>query len=273
MESFGAYGVTAKSNREVRDLDRLHDEISVRGFAVQQGVLTSEEVATLNCKLDEIYAVQCEEIGGEENLRQIQDLDLVRCPLAYDRNFLSLATNPGLTGVARKVLGDNVVLVMQNGVINQPHRLQFQTKWHRDLNYQHWVSSKPLAMSAFVALEDFTPETGGTVFLPSSHKFEGFPAQHLIEQSEVQPWAPAGSVLFFDAMTFHRAGINRSGKIRRGINHVIGVPILAQQINIPALLGAGEPLDPWLSAYLGYRWNGPSSVAEWRRRKLSQAVC
>ena len=111
------------------------------------------------------------------------------------------------------------------------------------------------------------------MFLPSSHKFEDFPSQHLVEQSEIQPSAPAGSVLFFKAMTLHRAGINRSEKIRRGINHVIGVPILAQQINIPDVLGAEEPTDPWLSGYLGYRWNASSNVAQWRQRKLAQMVC
>ncbi len=64
---------------------------------------------------------------------------------------------------------------MQNGVINRPERVQAQTGWHRDLNYQHWVPSKPLAVSALVCLEDFNVETGGTAFLPSSHKFEAFP--------------------------------------------------------------------------------------------------
>jgi ectoine hydroxylase-related dioxygenase (phytanoyl-CoA dioxygenase family) len=272
MGMFGAYGVSERSSNEADQFDRIREEIRVRGFAIWQNLLTAEEVATFNRKLDEVYAVQCDEVGGEDNLRTIKDLDLVRCPLAYDLDFLSLATSPGITQVARKVLGDNVVLLMQNGVINRPDRVQFQTNWHRDLNYQHWVSSKPLAISAFVALEDFSAETGGTIFLPSSHKFEDFPAQHVIEHSEVQPAAPAGSVFFFDAMTFHRAGINHSNRIRRGINHVIGIPILAQQIDIPAILGPEEPLDPWLSGYLGYRWRAPGNIAEWRRRKLARVL-
>jgi ectoine hydroxylase-related dioxygenase (phytanoyl-CoA dioxygenase family) len=88
----------------------------------------------------------------------------------------------------------------------------------------------------------------------------------------VQPVAPAGSVFFFDAMTFHRTGVNRSNRIRRGINHVIGVPILAQQIDIPAMLGTEEPADPWLSGYLGYRWRAPNNIADWRRRKLARVA-
>ena len=272
MEKFETYGVNERSSNESDELDRIRDEIRVRGLAVRQGVLAPEQVVTLNQKLDEVYAIQCNEVGGEEVLQTIKDIDVVRCPLAYDRDFLELAIASGITDVARKILGDHVVLLMQNGVINRPDRVQFQTRWHRDLNYQHWISSKPLAISAFVALEDFSPETGGTVFLPSSHKFEDFPSQHVIEQCEVQPVAPAGSILFFDAMTFHRAGINHSNRIRRGINHVIGVPILAQQVDIPTMLGPQEAFDPCLSGCLGYRWRAPGNIAEWRRRKLTQVA-
>jgi ectoine hydroxylase-related dioxygenase (phytanoyl-CoA dioxygenase family) len=272
MDKFDTYGVNDCLPKKSGEFEHLLDEIRVRGFSIRQGLLTVEEVTNLNRKLDEVYTTQCNEVGGEDILRTIKDLDIVRCPLAYDRDFLDLAVNPGITNVAREVLGSNVVLLMQNGVINRPDRVQFQTNWHRDLNYQHWVSSKPLAISAFVTLEEFSPETGGTVFLPSSHKFEDFPTQHLIDQSEVQPVAPAGSVLFFDAMTFHRTGINRSNRIRRGINHVIGMPILAQQIDIPAMLGSEEPSDPWLSGYLGYRWRAPGNIAVWRRRKFAQVA-
>jgi ectoine hydroxylase-related dioxygenase (phytanoyl-CoA dioxygenase family) len=236
-----------------------------------EGVISPEDISELNAGLDLLYAIQCEEAGGEENLAKINDLDIVRCPLAYNPLFLTLAINHTITRIAKAVLGEQVVLLMQNGVINRPDRVQCQTKWHRDLNYQHWVSSRPLALSAFVALEDFSTVTGGTVFLPSSHRSEEFPSEQLISRMEVQPEVPAGSVLFFDAMTFHRAGVNRSGRIRRGINHVIGLPILAQQFDIPALLGREEPEDQWVADYLGYRWRPCPSIAGWRFKKLAQS--
>jgi ectoine hydroxylase-related dioxygenase (phytanoyl-CoA dioxygenase family) len=170
--------------------------------------------------------------------------------------------------VPKMILGEQVLLLMQNGVINRPDRIQVQTGWHRDLNYQHWVSSKPLALSALVCLEDFNYETGGTAFLPSSHKFEAFPSDALVSQTQYVPSAPAGSVIIFDAMTFHRAGINRSNRVRRAINHVIGVPILSQQISIPSMLSA-PPSDEWLRSYLGYRWSPATSVKDWRQAKLA----
>lgn len=267
MEVVKTYGITNTSSATGRAA-AVCEEIAVRGFGVLESVLPLSKVASLNQKLEDVYAVQCAEVFGEAALEKLNDRDIVRCPLAYDREFFELATSPELLEIPRLVLGEGIQLLMQNGVINRPERVQAQTGWHRDLNYQHWVSSKPLAVSALVCLEDFNVETGGTAFLPSSHKFEAFPSEQLVTLSQHVPSAPAGSILFFDAMTFHRAGINKSNRVRRAINHVIGVPILAQQINIPSMLGDG-PEDPSIRSYLGYRWSPAPSVKAWRQAKLS----
>ena len=271
MTAFGSYGVSTVVPGEPDRWDRLKEEIGLRGFAMVPGVLDPQEVRDLNLAMDRIYARQCEEVGGEAALRAINDADVVRCLLAYDEAFLRLATHPMLIQAAKAILGEAFVLIMQNGVINRPDRVQFQTRWHRDLNYQHWTSSRPIALSALVCLEDFNRETGGTVFLPSSHKVEPFLSGDLTERLAVTPEAPAGSILLFDSMVFHRAGLNRSSRIRRAVNHVLGAPILAQQVDIPAMMARPAPADPWLAGYLGYRWNPVGDVATWRRRKIELA--
>lgn len=272
MAEFGAYGVVEGTGGANADLAPLIEAIQVRGFVGVPGVLPGGEVDELNGLMDEIYARQCAEVGGEAMLQRINDADNARCLLAYSDAYMRLATHPVLSGLPRAMLGDNVVLLMQNGVINRPNRRQFQTNWHRDLNYQHWVCSRPLAISVLVCLEDFNVETGGTVFLPGSHLVERFPSAEIVAQSEATPDMPKGSMIFFNSMTFHRAGLNRSGRIRRAVNHVIGAPILAQQVDIPAMLGGEAPSDPWLSAYLGFRWKPPADVAAWRRQKIAMAA-
>lgn len=267
MDGLKAYGVSDRSAPAGRPSE-ICEQIAVRGFGVLEAVLSAAEVASLNERLEEVYLRQCEEVAGEDALQRLNDRDIVRCPLAYHPEFLRLATHPSLLEIPKFLLGGNVLLLMQNGVINRPDRVQAQTGWHRDLNYQHWVSSKPLAVSALVCLEDFNLETGGTAFLPSSHKFEAFPSEQLVVNSQYVPNVPAGSIIFFDAMTFHRAGINNSGRIRRAINHVIGIPILAQQISIPSMMN-DPPEDPFLRGYLGYRWSPSPSVQAWRQSKLA----
>lgn len=272
---FGAYGI-AKSALETLsvapDIALIREQIRMRGMAIVPGMLSDAEIAVLNDRMDAAYAIQCAEVGGESELAKMNDRDTVRCLLAYDDAFLKLAQHPLLIDTARAVLGEHVVLIMQNGVSNRPDRLQYQSNWHRDLNYQHWVSTRPIAMSALVCLEDFNETTGGTVFLPGSHRFEEFPADELVADWSFAPAASKGSVFLFDSMVFHRSGVNRSDRIRRGINHVFGAPILCQQVDIPAMLKREPPDDPWLAAYLGYRWNAVKDVASWRLRKIAAAA-
>jgi ectoine hydroxylase-related dioxygenase (phytanoyl-CoA dioxygenase family) len=263
------YGVRERSPEPKDDIGVASEMLQSRGFAVVPNAFSSEQVGQLNERLEEVYARQCAEVGGEEALFKISDADIVRCPLAYDDTFLDVALHPVIVGTARRMIGPSVVLLMQNGIINRPDRTQAQTAWHRDLNYQHWVSSRPIAISAMVCLEDFTEETGGTVFLAGSHKIEPMPSETILRSASETPRASAGSIVLFDSMVFHRAGINRSKLVRRGINHVVGAPILAQTIDIPRMMSNNAPADPLTADYLGFRWNPFASVANWRRNKIT----
>jgi ectoine hydroxylase-related dioxygenase (phytanoyl-CoA dioxygenase family) len=269
MQSQKEYGVRERTKEPVDALEIALETLVCHGFAVLKDVFSHDQVSDLNERLESVYARQCAEVGGEDKLLAIGDTDIVRLPLAYDSKFLDLALHPAITEAARRLIGPNVVLMMQNGVINRSERLQAQTAWHRDLNYQHWVCSRQLAISAMVCLEDFTEETGGTIFLAGSHKIEPMPSQALINSAAETPRADAGSIVLFDSMTFHRSGVNRSGRVRRGINHVVGAPIMGQVIDVPRMLGDDAPLDPFVAGYLGYRWNPAESVANWRRKKLA----
>jgi ectoine hydroxylase-related dioxygenase (phytanoyl-CoA dioxygenase family) len=268
MATEKSYGVRERAAEPADEFDAAIEAIQYHGFAVVPNALPHERVVELNKRLDAVYAQQCDEVGGEKNLLEISDADIVRCPLAYDDVFLDLALNPAIVQVAKRLIGPNVLLLMQNGVINRPERVQVQTSWHRDLNYQHWVCSRPLAISAMVCLEDFNEETGGTIYLAGSHKVEAMPSEAALSSFYQTPLAKAGSIVLFDSMVFHRAGINRSGRVRRGINHVIGTPILAQAVDIPNMRRKSTPLDPFVAGYLGYRWNPAPSVAEWRQKKI-----
>jgi ectoine hydroxylase-related dioxygenase (phytanoyl-CoA dioxygenase family) len=269
MQNVGSYGIMQTTATSGGAIDRLVEEISVRGFAIMSRAIEPNDVLELNRRLDAVYTAQCDEVGGEHVLLELQDADIVRCPLAYDNAFLLIAQHPAVMEVVKRLLGDNFVLLMQNGIINRPDRIQAQIRWHRDLNYQHWVSTSPMAVSFLLCLEDFNKETGGTVFLPASHKFAQFPSTNLVGCCEATVEAPSGSILIFDSMMFHRASVNSSNRIRRGINHVIGRPILGQQVDLPAVLGQAPPEDPWLAGYLGYRWNPVADVRNWRLRKLA----
>jgi ectoine hydroxylase-related dioxygenase (phytanoyl-CoA dioxygenase family) len=267
QSSYGVCRVTSGDS----DLDLMAEEILRCGYVVVDSGLSPADIAEYRERLDAVYSVQQEEIGGEENLQRINDANIVRCLLAYDDKFLAMATMRPLMQLAERLLGENFVLLMQNGVINRPSKQHFQINWHRDLNYQHWVNSRTLALSALLCLDPFSAETGGTHVLAGTHLREEFPSVPFIRRHEQVVEAAPGSLIIFDSMLFHRAGKNTSGIIRRAVNHVVAVPILAQQISIPDMLKGRYADDPFLSKYLGYRWNPRAGVLQWRLQKLDDA--
>jgi ectoine hydroxylase-related dioxygenase (phytanoyl-CoA dioxygenase family) len=222
-------------------------------------------------RLDRLLVEQTAQCGGEQALHRVRDADLVRCPLAYDDTMLPLACHDTVLGLVQRVLGENLVLLMQNAVVNRPSREQAQSRWHRDLNYQHWTSSRPLALNFLVCVDRFFIEGGATWALPGSHLHEAFPSSAYVARHERPVEAEPGSVVLMDAMLFHRSGVNRSADhVRRAVNHVVGTPFMGQQIDMPRLLarhGRDHSADPFLHRYLGYRWNPAADVETWRQHR------
>jgi ectoine hydroxylase-related dioxygenase (phytanoyl-CoA dioxygenase family) len=262
----------------IREINEIHDviesiveEIEINGYTVIDSGITAENLEILREKIDAIYVKQTEEIGGEENLLAINDANVARHLLAYDDEFIKLATLPLVDKVVTKLLGEFYVLMSQNALINKPSNDHYQTTWHRDLNYQHFVSSRPLALSVLYCIDPFSEHTGGTYILPGTHKVEKFPSEEYVNKFQKVVEAPAGSIILFDAMLFHRAGTNSSEKIRRAVNHIFTAPFILQQISFPKMLGDDRFSDnPRLRKILGYESQIPSNVTEWRNSKLQK---
>jgi ectoine hydroxylase-related dioxygenase (phytanoyl-CoA dioxygenase family) len=248
------------------------ESIRLSGYTVLHGAVATSEVADLGSRLDAVLARQADEFGGSARLAAIGDALTARCPLAYDEVFLRLATNETVLALCRRLLGDYVVLLQQNGVVNPSRQAHTQTAYHRDLPYQHFVSSRPLAISALFCIDPFRGSTGATMMLPGSHKMEAFPSAAVRGRFETTVEAPAGSFIVFDAMVFHRAGENVSGAPRRAVNHVYGVPILTQQILIAPQVAAACAADPGLARLLGADAAPATSVVDWRERRLARTA-
>jgi len=247
------------------DLDAKAEELRSIGYTLLDSGLSARELAALRDRMESIYRTQVDEIGGAQALVRCHDLDVARCPLAYDDTFVGVAANAPLISLVQRLLGENIVLLQQNGLFNRPQSQHYQTHWHRDISYQHWTSSEPIAINALLTLDDFTHENGATHVLPASHLRAEFPSEAYVEKFATPVVAPAGTFLVLDAMLFHRAGRNRSSGERRAVNHLIGRPFMAQQFDLPRMVDARHGEDPFLNRYLGFRWSPCASVADWRR--------
>lgn len=73
----------------------------------------------------------------------------------------------------------------------------------------------PMVANSLWLLEDFTPENGGTRYVPGSHRFLTRPPAGLRDHpQEVRLTAPKGSVFLFNGAVWHSAGANRTDHAR-----------------------------------------------------------
>jgi ectoine hydroxylase-related dioxygenase (phytanoyl-CoA dioxygenase family) len=245
------------------------ERIRLAGCVVVPGGFSSAEIADFSNRLDRVMERQVEEFGSDR-LAAIGDTLTARCPLAYDEAFVTLATHADVLALCRELLGDYIVLMQQNGVINPAGESHTQQSYHRDLPYQHFTSSRPLAVSALFCIDPFRPDTGATTVIPGSHHLEAFPSDQAAAALETAVTAEPGSFIVFDAMLFHRAGANRSDRPRRAVNQVYSVPIIAQQISLADALPSKYAADPALARLFGFEVAPARSVTGWRERRLAR---
>lgn len=264
-----SYGV--REQLESRDdIDEIAAEMRINGCAVLPSGFDKAFIAGLGNAVDAIYKEQAQEFGGEENLEKISDRDIARGLLAYHPDMLKVAMNPALMELCKRLMGPEFILLQQNAIINRAENKNYQRLWHRDLSYQHWTCTGIIAIAALFCVDDFTAENGATFFLPGTQHVSEFPTEKYIQKFEKQVIAPAGSYFVMNSMLYHRAGNNHSANDRRGINNLIGLPFMVQQIDLPSLIASRngkEPADADTRKFLGYRWSPASTVTQWRNRK------
>lgn len=244
------------------------EELRRDGFTVLKNVLSQDEVTYSRKVLDEIYNQQVSEFGLQ-NLKELKDLYIARSMLVYDDFFLHrIACNDPILSIVKQVLGNNISLSSQVGILSPPNDVLYQTAWHRELQYQHFTISRPIAIQSLLVIDPFNASTGGTFFIPGSHLHEPFPSDEYAKKHEVQIVAEPGDAVVFDALTYHRAGINTSSSVRRAINNLYTLPIIQQQINFSRMMNGRFKEDSFLAGLLGYRWETADSVLSWRQSHL-----
>jgi ectoine hydroxylase-related dioxygenase (phytanoyl-CoA dioxygenase family) len=259
-ESIPRYGVHRQTRSETA-VDRAIEAIGLVGYAVVPGNYGLDEMAHFSAAFDRALAETHARFGRDELVRIDEHLT-IRAPLSTDRLFLELALNPAVIAVCSRLMGEYLVLNQQNGIVNPPNAQRYnQGAFHRDLPYQHFVSSRPLALNALFCLDPFTEQNGATHVVPASHKSEAFPSDAAIGMLQKQVVAEAGSFIILDCMVFHSGGVNRTGSPRRAVNHVYSVPFIRQQIDLPSLLGPGYIDDPGIRRFLGYDVRSPADLA------------
>ena len=260
-----SYGVL-EQRTTVTDLDRAAEEITYLGYAVVDSGYSMDEVSSFRQIFDAVHSKYVD-IHKKEFLKEIDEYNGIRLPLAFHEKFRDLAMNRRVLDVVRKLIRNQFILNQQNGIINPPGEAYNQAVWHRDLPYQHFVSSKPLAINALFCIDDFTTENGATFVLPGSHAQEELPSDSFVTSKARQITASAGSFIVLDGMLFHRGGENKTSSQRRAVNHLYTTAFIKQQIDIRSAL-ADQPAPPSdVADLLGFKYQVPRTIADYLKAR------
>lgn len=226
------YGIVQRAT-DGSPIDTAVEQVRDLGYCVLDSNYKAEELNALSDEFDSLHNRYLARYGVEK-LTAIDEQNTIRALLTHGSDlFFDLAFNENLLATLRKLIAGKFILNQQNGIINPPQKTYNQAAWHRDLPYQHFISTTPLAINALFCIDDFTLENGATFVLPASHKSAPFPSKNYVQRNALQVVAKAGSFILLDCMMFHAGGFNSSGMNRRAVNHLYNIPFLKQQIVIP----------------------------------------
>jgi len=257
----GSYGIL-RQELSHSTLDQVAEQIKILGYAVLDSGYSFDQLQKISTEFDRLRQIYLNTFN-EHTLKKIGEFHTIRSPLTLDGNFfLDLVFNENLLSLLKKIIPGKFILNQQNGIINPPQEPYNQGLWHRDLPYQHFVSSTPLALNALFCVDDFTFENGGTFVLAGTHKNEALPSQQYIQKNAIQIQAKAGSFIVLDCMLFHAGGFNKTNSARRAVNHIFNIPFFKQQINIPANINKMN-LSPEAKDILGFNFVEPVSISDY----------
>lgn len=259
LESYGVSSTTQITTL----IDEKLEELMVKGFCVLESKYDEKTLKIVSSEFNSLKKLYNHKFK-DFKLKRIDEQNTLRLPLALERGsiFRSLAFHKTLLALVSKAIKGTFILNQQNGIINPPRQKYNQGKWHRDLPYQHYISSRPLALNALFCVDDFTTKNGSTFVLQGSHKSENYPSQKYIMRNALQITAKKGSYIVLDCMLFHTGGKNLTNRPRRAVNHVFTIPFFKQQISIPKSLTLKQ-LTAFQRNILGFPYLEPESLEKY----------
>jgi ectoine hydroxylase-related dioxygenase (phytanoyl-CoA dioxygenase family) len=176
---------------------------------------------------------------GSERLDAAGEVGVLRLMLKYDDLFFRLLERPEVLAVLDATVSETAILHVQNGLILPPIAGDapdvFQTRYHRD--FPRILNGYLMSINTFFALDEFSAESGGTMFAPGTQQIEPRPSDAYLESETVSAACPPGSMIVFDSTVWHAAGANRSGKDRLAINQQFTRSYVKQQVDYVRALG------------------------------------
>lgn len=264
-----SYGVTERTHNKSKLMD-CKEELLIRGYTTINSGISNKDLNKIESAVTECKNLYFQKYKYDF-LKSIDENNTIRAPFLLDPIFLEICFNKSLLKFISSVMGENFILNQQNVIINPSEQKYNQIFWHRDLPYQHFTSSKPLAINAIFCLNDFTINNGCTRVIPGSHSFESFPSKNYLNSFQKNIESTRGNFLVLNSMLYHAGSLNKTKLDRVGINNVFSIPLVKRQIETKA-----EDFDYDLLSLKKYpidkliKFTTPQNVTEFLKERMSK---
>jgi ectoine hydroxylase-related dioxygenase (phytanoyl-CoA dioxygenase family) len=193
----------ALSEEEVLDHTYL---IQTRGYTLVPNFLCNEEVALLKEGMEKSIREYRPKEGIDRSfLDRYQIHDLINRDINYGR----LLEDPRLQQLISPHLGEHWIMYAATSSSIPPHGTNFASRLHVDTPRFH--PGYIFNIGVIWALDDYSPINGGALkILPGSQHSNVMPAFHFFERNCEQIVCKAGSLIIFNAKTFHRTDENHT---------------------------------------------------------------
>ena len=239
------------------DIEQAKADLTEYGICILNDVLSEDERAVLGDSIDRQARAE-RNLGERAPTGAFAAKQGMAAMVNKGQCFLDLITRTEADELAGHMLGKNFLLSsltasLFNGPSETPQQL------HRDQGQVPATADFTASCNLFWLVDDFTPEAGGTYFVPGSHRWA---PEHLINPPERevarQVTAKAGSVVAWDGRVWHGTGVNTNGHKRRAITSFFCLPWTRQQENwgVTCLQEVLDEASPKLRVRLGLRTYG-----------------
>jgi hypothetical protein len=241
-------------------LDEFEFLMATRGWALFPGAVAGRDLAAMRADLDGLYD-RCREVQTRNGVAPNME-GTAHHLVGYGTSLDRFVDDFPLYDWVERFFRGKFILLNFGASLNPPGSAAYVARPHRDV--RQFTRDVRMSLNMLVMLDDFTPETGGTLILSGSHLVEQMPPTDMFLRLSERITGKAGDIVLFDSQTVHAAGENRGDARRRALTICLGRPWLKPQIDFQRYVPTPEAeLSPMARQLYGYDARVAASLDEY----------
>ncbi|KZR73694.1 phytanoyl-CoA dioxygenase family protein [Prochlorococcus marinus] len=191
------------------DASFVVSEVKREGYFVAHDVIDFNSVKNLRTQIDKIIA------DHNKTIRQHSDLNMIHNCHELSLDFLRVYEHTLVDSVLSELLGHSYIIYAFQSSSLPPKGTNYARRIHVDC--PRLIENYVTNVGVIIALDDFTSQTGAVRFMPYSHKEQALTSEDDFSAFSKDAKCKAGSIVFFNARTHHRAGLNSTKVYRHAL--------------------------------------------------------